>query len=355
MSVRVNGGDYLYRTANLPTRTSTTMCGWFRRQVDTNNYVGLLALEAVSNGTELWTVGFDVDGTTLMVSNGIAVQTFASSPAAGEWFFAAVRTNASGDITAKYARASDTGFTTATIAAGRTNPADRITVGSLSYGAFDFDGDVANARCWDADLTDAELWAEMWSPYAVRRTNLNFDWPLWSTTSLEDQSGNARTPTVAGTLALASGAPVPPFLARRSGLFVHSAAVTAQKIRPISDVTIGAWTPSTGTDLYAMLDEVAADDNDYISTTTASTCEVALGTATDPSIDTGHIVRYRAKGDASATLTVRLMAGATEIASWTHSPPPSSYTTFEQTLTTPQVQALRTNGGYSNARLRFST
>lgn len=34
---------------------------------------------------------------------------------------------------------------------------------------------------------------------------------------------------------------------------------------PTADNTDGAWTPSTGTDLYACIDEAAQDDADYIS------------------------------------------------------------------------------------------
>lgn len=38
----------------------------------------------------------------------------------------------------------------------------------------------------------------------------------------------------------------------------------SQFARPASDVANGAWAPSTGTDLFAMLDETAAEDTDYI-------------------------------------------------------------------------------------------
>jgi hypothetical protein len=36
-----------------------------------------------------------------------------------------------------------------------------------------------------------------------------------------------------------------------------------QIARPEADIADGAWTPSTGVDLYATLDEVNADDADY--------------------------------------------------------------------------------------------
>lgn len=37
-----------------------------------------------------------------------------------------------------------------------------------------------------------------------------------------------------------------------------------QYAAPTSDVMVGGWTPSSGTALYAMVDETTADDSDYI-------------------------------------------------------------------------------------------
>ena len=41
--------------------------------------------------------------------------------------------------------------------------------------------------------------------------------------------------------------------------------VTAQFLRPISDVSNSGWTPSTGTDLFAMIGETVRNDATYIS------------------------------------------------------------------------------------------
>jgi hypothetical protein len=72
-----------------------------------------------------------------------------------------------------------------------------------------------------------------------------------------------------------------------------SEAEATPTVRPISDVTVGTWTPSTGSSLYAML----GDDSDstYIRSATGAgpdTCEVRLGPMTDP-------------GSAAVTLRVR--------------------------------------------------
>ena len=124
---------------------------------------------------------------------------------------------------------------------------------------------------------------------------------------------------------------------------------TAQFSRPSADVSTGTWTASSGSDLYAMLDETAASDADYITTTGTSTCEVALGTLSDPASSSGHIVRYRIAADAGG-IVVRLRQGTTTIATWTHSPAPTSLTTYEQTLTSGEADSI---SNYSALALQF--
>ena len=125
--------------------------------------------------------------------------------------------------------------------------------------------------------------------------------------------------------------------------------VVAQYAHPTADAATGAWIASTGSDLFAMLDEAAADDADYISTTYASICEVALGNLSDPASSAGHKVRYRIAADAGAII-VRLRQGATTIASWTHNPAPTSLSTFEQTLSGAEADSIT---DYSALKLQF--
>ena len=65
-----------------------------------------------------------------------------------------------------------------------------------------------------------------------------------------------------------------------------------QTIRPASDISAGSWTPSSGSTLWEMLDEVAHDDNGTYATGSngAGTFEVKLGTSTDPVSSVDHIV-----------------------------------------------------------------
>lgn len=133
------------------------------------------------------------------------------------------------------------------------------------------------------------------------------------------------------------------------GFLVFSETVTAQYARPISDVSAGGWTASTGSDLYAMLDETSANDSDYITSTTASTCEVSLGYLSDPALSTGHIVRYRISATGGGII-VRLRQGTTTIATWTHDPAPVSLTTYSQTLSSGEADSIT---DYSALRLQF--
>jgi hypothetical protein len=131
----------------------------------------------------------------------------------------------------------------------------------------------------------------------------------------------------------------------------------AQYARPSSDVTAGAWSPSTGTTLWSVLDEAARSDADYIASgaNQLTLCEVGLSSLIDPQSSTGHVVRYtylRTITNKNYTLLVRLMQGTTTIASWTHANPGTSFTLAEQTLTAQQADAIT---DYGDLRLQFET
>lgn len=106
---------------------------------------------------------------------------------------------------------------------------------------------------------------------------------------------------------------------------------------PITDVIDGAWRTNVGSDVLApAVGEEPADDSTYIQSSqnpTADTVEIKFAPATDPQTNTGHIVRYRLRGDAGTKATVALVCGSTIIESWTHDPAPLSVTAYQQTLT----------------------
>jgi len=114
----------------------------------------------------------------------------------------------------------------------------------------------------------------------------------------------------------------------------------AQFLRPASDTSAGAWLPSTGSTLYGTIDESSASDADYDYTESESTFEVALSTGTDPSLSTGHIVRYRAAGNDVLDLIVTLKQGATPIAQWTEPAASSTFTDYSHTLSGGEADAI---------------
>lgn len=144
----------------------------------------------------------------------------------------------------------------------------------------------------------------------------------------------------------------------------HTLAVSGgvTKARPSADVATGLWQTNSGglTSLYTAVDEVVADDNDYVqsgaSPTTADVWEVSLSSLTDPVVHTGHNISIRVGKDAAAgdqiNLTVTLLQGAsTQIAVWTIPDLPPSLTAYSFDLTTTEA-ALITD--YTTLRLRFA-
>jgi hypothetical protein len=110
--------------------------------------------------------------------------------------------------------------------------------------------------------------------------------------------------------------------------------------RPVADVSAGPWTASSGAALFDMLDETVADDLDYIVTTMAGTCTLALGPATAPNPGKVMRLRYRASSATAATLIARLKQGSTVIASATHTNVPAVPTEFTLTLTAAEAAAI---------------
>lgn len=129
---------------------------------------------------------------------------------------------------------------------------------------------------------------------------------------------------------------------------------------PWADVSINSWTTQAGgtTNLYQSIDEIVADDADYIRSPTVPTgsqlYEGALEARADPMSSSGHIVHYRYQKNVaggSIDLTVGLYQATTLIASWTHTNIPNAWTQADQALTSGQADSIT---DYSDLRLRFT-
>lgn len=138
---------------------------------------------------------------------------------------------------------------------------------------------------------------------------------------------------------------------RRTTLSLPVSGPAAQLLAPVSDVAGGAWTPSSGSDLYAMVDETAYSDADTIQATSATTCTLALAAGTDPSSSSGHILRYRLLAGSGA-VTVTLKQGSTTIASWGPHTLTGAAQDFAQTLTGGQADSIT---DYTALRVEFTS
>ena len=101
------------------------------------------------------------------------------------------------------------------------------------------------------------------------------------------------------------------------------AAVALQYARPASDIAAGGWLPSTGANLYAMLDEVAADDADYVyspANPTTEQFEVKLSLVTDPLSSANHMITVRLQAiNQDTNFDLNLVQNTTVLDSWTES------------------------------------
>lgn len=121
---------------------------------------------------------------------------------------------------------------------------------------------------------------------------------------------------------------------------------TASLLFPTSDSSGGSWLNElgSGVNLFASIDEGSPLDTDYIKSSSNPSSDISSFNLSDP---TGGIqqpfeisYRYRAEGSGSINLRVRLLQGATEIASWQHNAISTDFVTTTQVLTSPQFTAI---------------
>ena len=135
----------------------------------------------------------------------------------------------------------------------------------------------------------------------------------------------------------------------RPSLFGPSAA-TVQILRPASDISAGAWTPSSGVSLFGTINETPFNDATYNTTPSASTFRVKLGVGVSPGVTTGHVLRYRAQG--TGGLTVKLIQGASTVIATRNPAITPAYQTFALALTGPEVAGIT---DYGDLYLEFTS
>ncbi len=132
----------------------------------------------------------------------------------------------------------------------------------------------------------------------------------------------------------------------------------AQFARPVSTLVAGLWDPVGGpSTLWECLDEVSADDGDYIEALNGenTTCELGLSTVTDPVSNTGHTIRFRMQSAGSGQkerCEVELYDGASLIATTGIQIDRAGWQDKTYTLTSIEADNI---GNYADLRLKIIT
>jgi len=162
--------------------------------------------------------------------------------------------------------------------------------------------------------------------------------------------GTAGTATGTGTAA-GTGTAVTATVGTASGAGTARAIsfyfqTTASILFTTADSVDGSWLNELGsnTDLYASIDETPPNANDYIISSINPVSDETVIKMSAPS-DTiqeplAVIHQFRKEGTGSINYTLRLLNGATEIASWDYLNITTALLTVEEVLTTPQFAAI---------------
>lgn len=158
------------------------------------------------------------------------------------------------------------------------------------------------------------------------------------------------------------------FLRAIPGTDTTASSGVSEDIRPDADITVASHSPSTGTNLYEVLDETSFNDSDYVTspdslsecpTTDDFTFEVGLGnpvgTPADSSEQTMTMRSRFRRGTANAgtaDVIVELVQGTTVIASRTHADVGTSFTQFNDVLTNAEVDAI---SNHNDLRIRVTS
>lgn len=214
MAIRFDAsGDYLTRTANLPSSTAFTLCGWFRRRAAGGATAEILFDIASAGHADYITAFCGAAG-----ANGMYVQSTGGAPTGGTaitddaWYFAALSCSGTGASAAvlRWAAVGATSFSSVSTA-GKSFTLAQISVAGIGDAGFYGNLAAAGMQLYDRALTDAELLQEMNRLTPASTTNLNVWSPMAHSTvadAIKDFSGNGRDWTANGTLTIEDGPPV---------------------------------------------------------------------------------------------------------------------------------------------------
>lgn len=160
---------------------------------DTNTYATITALNN-AGGTAYFLLTTNVDGTSLELWDVGGNTTTGPTITVGTPFFWALTANASDTRNGYFLNAGDAALTnwSRTVGAGFTPT--QLWLANDPFGE-PYNGLIWNVRCWDRELTSAELFREAYSDDPVSLRSLHAWWPMRSANRdaiLKDWSGNKR-------------------------------------------------------------------------------------------------------------------------------------------------------------------
>ena len=196
-SILLDGtSDSISRSANLPTFTGLTMAGWVKLGASTAGTVRYICAAGVNGGHQCALVRWS-DNAWVVVSGGFIGNALTVAPSEGSWIYVAMRHNSTTGGTVRW-------YDSTGVLGGSDNGGADISTGTISglavgarayYNDSAYIGKYAYWKAWDAELSWAEIEAEIFSPTFVRTTNANCGFADSST----DIGPNGRNWTLTGT------------------------------------------------------------------------------------------------------------------------------------------------------------
>ena len=193
-----SGSQDIRRSANIPLRTNFSMCGWFRITAYASNFAVLLGIDSGAGSN--WTFMQTTNTNEISVGTSGGGFAFATTPAIGVPFFAALSCSGTGSETVKgYWRYGGDKAFVVTSGVGQSGSNNVMYALGSSFGT-SLNGVVDQVRAWDAVLSPAEFGVESLSLFPVRRQNLNSAPNCAVISDLRDLGPNAYRWTKTGTL-----------------------------------------------------------------------------------------------------------------------------------------------------------
>jgi hypothetical protein len=200
----IDGGtEAYYRTANMPSQTAVSACGWFKF-VDAMSSAYRCAISI--HGSTFYQVGIQGssgDPPQLYLS-GVALTGDATAGlVVDEWYFIAISCGSAsaGDLKAYLWNSSGT-KTHSVTGQGVTGTSTGLDIGNNYASNRNIAGKMGRFRCWDTVLDQAGFEAEMFSESVVRTADFNSGF-LDSTSGVSPESG--RNWTASGTVSQDTG------------------------------------------------------------------------------------------------------------------------------------------------------